>query len=596
MSETKVKAKRVGPDVDMTHQQIMLVVYGLMAGMFLSSLAQTVFGTAIRVIGDDLHGLDKQAWVTTAYLITSTVSMPIYGKLSDIFGRRALYIFGVSVFIAGSLLSAMSTSMMMLAGFRAFQGIGAGALMTLPLAILGDILAPRERARYQAYFMAVFGISSVLGPLVGGLLAGADSILGITGWRWVLLINLPIGAVALGMIIAFLHLPQVGHNKNTRIDWWGAATVVMALVPILLVAEQGRTWGWGSAGSIACYVIGVVGLVGFVVAQAKMGQDAIIPLKLFRSKAFSMATVLSTLVGFGMFGAMMTIPLYLQIVKGLSPTGAGFAMLPLTIGLMGASIFSGQYVARRGTYQIFPITGTISMVIGYAILLFTHDQPMWQLMCAQFFIGVGLGQLMQTLTLASQNAVEPQDMGVATSSATFFRQVGGTLGTAVLLSVLFASLGGNIGHAMEDKEQLTAGIEAALDPAVSEAPVNAAVMKQIWEPLVAQVKTQIDVNDPAARQAAADATADAVIAQLKTADGASTSEQSSDTSFLNGADSRLTHPFLDGFAHSAVAVFRIGISVIVLSLILTFFFKVPPLRARSALQEKKAALMEESLA
>ncbi len=231
----------------MTHRQILLVIYGLMAGMFLSSLGQTVFGTAIRTIGDDLHGLDQQAWVTTAYLITSTIATPIYGKLSDIFGRRPLYIFGIVVFILGAVLSSMSTSMLMLAGFRAVQGIGAGALMSLPLAIMGDILAPRERAKYQGYFLAVFGISSVIGPLIGGLLAGSSEILWITGWRWVLLINVPIGIAALVMVLVFLHLPKVhgGDGAKPKVDWWGATAVIVTLVPLLLVAEQGRTWGWG---------------------------------------------------------------------------------------------------------------------------------------------------------------------------------------------------------------------------------------------------------------------------------------------------------------------------------------------------------------
>ncbi|MEO6114924.1 MAG: MFS transporter, partial [Pseudolysinimonas sp.] len=230
----------------MSHRQILLVIYGLMAGMFLSSLDQTVVGTAIRTIGDDLHGLDQQAWVTTAYLIVSTISVPIYGKLSDIFGRRPLFIFGIGVFLAGSLAASFSTSMLMLAGFRAIQGLGAGALMSIPLAIMADILAPRERAKYQGYFFAVFGISSVVGPLIGGLFAGANQILFISGWRWVFLINVPIGIAALFMVIVFLHLPKFHREVRPRIDWWGASLVIVALVPLLLIAEQGRTWGWAS--------------------------------------------------------------------------------------------------------------------------------------------------------------------------------------------------------------------------------------------------------------------------------------------------------------------------------------------------------------
>ncbi|MEO7123335.1 MAG: MFS transporter, partial [Lacisediminihabitans sp.] len=220
----------------MSHRQIMLVIFGLMAGMFLSALDQTVVGTAIRTIGDDLHGLSLQAWVTTAYLIVSTISTPIYGKLSDIFGRRPLFVFAIGIFIIGSIMSSFSTSMVELAGFRALQGLGAGGLMSMPLAIMGDMLAPRERAKYQGYFLAVFGVSSVLGPLIGGLFAGTDQILWIAGWRWVFLINVPIGIAALGMVFKFLHLPKI-HGTSVRIDWWGATAVIVALVPLLLIAE-----------------------------------------------------------------------------------------------------------------------------------------------------------------------------------------------------------------------------------------------------------------------------------------------------------------------------------------------------------------------
>ncbi len=477
----------------MSHRQILLVIYGLMAGMFLSSLDQTIVGTAIRTIGDDLHGLDQQAWVTTAYLIASTITTPIYGKLSDVFGRRPLYIFGIAVFILGSLLSTLSTSMIMLAAFRAFQGIGAGALMSLPLAIMGDILAPRERAKYQGYFLAVFGISSVIGPLIGGLFSGADQILFITGWRWVFLVNVPIGIGALLMVIAFLHLPKFGDaTKKPRIDWWGATSVIVTLVPLLLVAEQGRTWGWGSPGAIACYVVGALGLVAFLVVESAMKDDAIIPLKLFRSGVFTMATVLGFLVGFAMFGAMLTIPLYLQIVTGLTPTESGFATLPMIGGLMIASIASGQIVARTGRYRIFPVIGTALVSLGYVVLTFmTIDKPLWFLMIGMFLIGLGLGQLMQSITLASQNSVQPRDMGVATSSATFFRQIGGTLGTAVLLSVLFSIMPANILHATADRSNLAEGLDAALNPAVASAKANQGVMDQIWDPIVTPIERQV---------------------------------------------------------------------------------------------------------
>ena len=655
----------------MTQRQIMLVIYALMAGMFLSSLDQTVVGTAIRTIGDDLHGLDQQAWVTTAYLITSTITTPIYGKLSDIFGRRPLYIFGLAVFILGSFLSSFSTSMIMLAGFRAFQGIGAGALMSLPLAIMGDILAPRERAKYQGFFLAVFGVSSVVGPLIGGVFADASQIMWIAGWRWVFLINVPIGVLALLMVLAFLHLPKFHKHEAPRIDWWGATAVVVTLVPLLLVAEQGREWGWGSAASIACYVIGGAGLVAFILIERAMGADAIIPLRLFRSRTFSMATVLGFLVGFAMFGAMLTLPLYLQLVTGLTPTESGFATLPMIGGLMIASIASGQIVSRTGKYRIFPVTGTLLVAIGYFVLTsMTIDKPLWYLMIAMFLIGLGMGQLMQSLILASQNSVTPRDMGVATSSATFFRQIGGTLGTAVLLSVLFATMSTNISSAMQNKGDLTSALDAALTPSVASDPANRGVMEKIWNPIVGPVKEQVqsgldqgattakqaadqavtqqvtaavqkqvaagvlpesaaqgvidsqvasakpaaeqqaleaaaqkagaavengrlvvDYSDQAQRSAIVDRLVPTMVDKLK--DGSSSegssSSTTSDTSFLKGADQRLTRPFMVGFNSSAVSIYWIGFGITVLAFVLSWFFKVPPLRQRSALQEQADA-------
>ncbi|MCE1173676.1 MAG: MFS transporter [Propionibacteriales bacterium] len=493
--EARPSIDEAAPKPFMTHRQILLVIYGLMAGMFLSSLDQTIVGTAIRTIGDDLNGLDQQAWVTTAYMIAATITTPLYGKLSDIFGRRPLFLISITIFVLGSALSSFSTSMLMLAGFRAFQGLGAGGLMSLPLAIVGDIMSPRERAKYQGYFMATFGIASVVGPLVGGVFAGADQILGIAGWRWVFLVNVPVGIVALAMVTAFLHLPHVPHLTQRRIDWWGAGLVVATLAPLLLVAEQGRDWGWGSPQAIACYAIGAASLGAFVLVERAMGTDAIIPLRLFSSRAFSMTTMLGALVGFGMFGAMLTIPLYLQIVNGLTPTESGFATLPMMGGVMLASIGTGQLIARTGEYRIFPVTGTGITAVGYILLLnLSLDKPSWYLMVAMFTIGLGLGQLMQTLTLAAQNSAPPQDMGVATSSSTFFRSIGGTLGTAVLLSMLFTVLPLNITNTLTDKDTVTAALDAALDPAVATAPNNVAVMDKMWNSAADKIKDQVDTN------------------------------------------------------------------------------------------------------
>jgi EmrB/QacA subfamily drug resistance transporter len=546
----------------MSHRQILLVIYGLMAGMFLASLDQTIVGTSIRTIADDLHGLSEQAWVTTAYLIVSTIATPIYGKLSDIFGRRPLFIIAISVFLFGSLLSAFfATSMYELAAFRAIQGLGAGGLMSIPLAIMGDMLAPRERAKYQGYFLAVFGVSSLAGPLIGGLFAGANQILWITGWRWVFLVNIPIGILALFMVMRFLHLPKRSVNRGVRIDWWGATTVIVAVAPLLLVAEQGRTWGWLSGGSWACYIIGAIGIVAFIVAERLMGDDALIPLKLFKSQTFSMATILGVLVGFGMFGAISTIPLYLQIVKGSNPTESGFQLLPMILGLMISSIVSGQLISRTGKYKIFPILGTAFMSLGF--LVFTTlkaDTNYWILAGGMLLVGLGLGQMMQTLTIASQNAVGPRDIGVATSSSTFFRQVGGTLGVAVIFSVVFTTIGGKISTAFSSAAG-TAAIKAAADPKIGGAPHNAAIMKTIYDPILKSLASGAKPG------------------------GSATGSLDGDTSFLNNASAVLKAPFLTGFSEAMVVGFWVSLAVVLIAFVLAFFLKATPLRAKSAIQE-----------
>ncbi|MBT9605015.1 MDR family MFS transporter [Microbacterium sp.] len=645
----------------MTHRQILFVIFGLMAGMFLSALDQTIVGTAIRTIGDDLNGLSQQAWVTTAYLIVSTISTPIYGKLSDIFGRRPLFLIAIVIFILGSIAASFSSSMVELAAFRAIQGLGAGGLMSMPLAIMGDILAPRERAKYQGYFLAVFGISSVIGPLVGGLFAGAPEILFIAGWRWVFLINVPIGLIALAIVLRFLHIPRHPHG-SVRIDWFGAATVVLALVPLLLVAEQGREWGWTSPIAIACYVVGGLGILAFILIERTMKDDALIPLKLFRSSTFSMATVIGIFVGFAMFGAMLTLPLYLQLVLGSSPTESGFQLLPMILGLMISSIVSGQIISRTGHYRIFPTIGTACMALGFFTLtLVRYDTSYWQIAGSMLLIGLGLGQLMQTLTIASQNSVGPRDIGVATSASTFFRQIGGTLGTAVLLSLLFTLVPVNLQANFRDPASLTDALDAALDPTVAAAPANQGIMQKVYDPFVeklsdgalsgaqdgiAQAKTAaadavaqqvaagtipaaaqdqataaaqtqaiaqagaaIQQQVPVARVAAdgtvtldfSDATArrafvDQAVPQIIDASGSSDSSFDNstmdDTSFLNGADPRLSKPLLVSFNESTTSVYWVGMAVALIAFVLTLFFRTPPLRAKSALQESADAERE----
>ncbi|HVX47638.1 MAG TPA: MDR family MFS transporter, partial [Mycobacteriales bacterium] len=512
-----------------THKQILTILVGLMMGMFLAALDQTIVSTAIRTIGDDLHGLSVQAWVTTAYLITSTIATPLYGKLSDLYGRKPFFLLAISLFIIGSVACTFSTSMYMLAAFRAFQGLGAGGLFSLALAIIGDIVSPRERARYQGYFLAVFGTSSVLGPVIGGFLAGESSILYIAGWRWVFLVNVPIGLVALVVVWHTLNIPHT--RRDHRIDWKGAVALVIFLTPLLIIAEQGRTWGWGSDRALVCYVVGVIGFILFVLAETRVGKDALLPLSFFKNKSFSITSIAGLFVGIGMFGLIALLPLYLQIVKGVSPTKSGLLMLPLTGGIMVASVISGQLISRTGKYKIFPIIGTVLMVVGFLLMQNVGaDTPFWQTAIYSAVFGLGLGNIMQPITLAVQNAMPPQDIGVATAAVTFFRQIGATIGTAVFLSILFSTVGTNIGDATKDAAKTPVFQQALKDPSVLHDPNNATVIKALKGQGVG-------------------------------------GGMLNDTSFLNHANKTLAHPFFVGFSDSMDLIFLIGAFVAAIALL-----------------------------
>jgi EmrB/QacA subfamily drug resistance transporter len=507
-----------------------------------------VVSTAIRTIADDLNGFSLQAWATTAFLITSTISTPLYGKLSDIYGRKPFFLFAISIFIAGSALCGLSRSMYELAAFRAIQGIGAGGLFSMALAIIGDIVPPRQRARYQGYFLAVFGTSSVLGPVLGGLFAGANSILGISGWRWIFYINVPIGLAALVVVNRVLHIPHT--RRDHRIDWQGAVALIIGLVPLLIVAEQGRIWGWSSGRSMLCYGLGIVGLVLFYLAERMCKDDALIPLRLFRGRTFTVATMSSVIIGMGMFGAILVLPLYLQIVKGYSPTGAGLATLPLVLGIMAGSVISGQTISRTGRYKIFPIVGTGLMVVGlYLFSLIGADTPLWKTALIMPIVGLGLGGNMQPIILAIQNAVSPREIGVATSSVTFFRQMGGTLGTAVFLSVLLSTLPGRIADAFNSVRG-TPGFQAAL----AAHPDQAATL-----------------------QAAGSGNADL-----------------NDTSFISRLAPVIAHPFKVGFSDSMSTVFLMGAAIMVVGFVIVLLLPEIPLADRSASQARAAEAQAEA--
>ncbi|MDM7830001.1 MDR family MFS transporter [Cellulomonas edaphi] len=529
-----------------THREILTILGGLMIGMFLAALDQTIVATSIRTIGDDLNGLSLQAWVTTAYLLTATISTPLYGKLSDIYGRKPLYMTAITLFVIGSALSGSADSMYQLAAYRGLQGLGAGGLMALAITILGDLVAPRERARYQAYFLAVFGTSSVLGPVVGGFFAGAETILGIDGWRWVFLINVPIGIVAILVIWRVLHLPPLRRVEH-RIDWQGALALVLTLVPLLLVAEQGRVWGWGSDRALASYGVGLVGLVLFLLAERRAQGDAILPLHLFRNRTFSVGAAANTVIGLGMFGGLATLPLYLQIVKGQTPTQAGLTLIPFTVGIMAGSVIAGQTTSRTGRYKIFPVLGTVLMVIGAATFSQVDaSTPLAYIFAASVIFGLGLGTTMQPLVLAVQNAVDVRDMGVATSSSLFFRQMGGTLGTAIFLSVLFSTVGRNIQDAFARLSTAPEFRAALADPAVTGNPDNAPVLNLL--------------------------------------NGSGSVPPIDDSAFIGRLDARLARPFLEGFAQSVDLVMILTAIALVLGVVLAIMLPELPLRNVSGIQ------------
>jgi EmrB/QacA subfamily drug resistance transporter len=530
------RATAAAPDASgaFTHRQIMTILVGLLLGMFLAALDQTVVSTAIRTIADDLDGYDLQAWATTAFLITSTIATPLYGKLSDIYGRRPFYLFAIAVFVIGSALCGLADSMYQLAVYRAVQGIGAGGLMSLALAIIADIVPPRERSKYQGYFMAVFGTSSVLGPVIGGFLSGRSEILGITGWRWIFYVNVPLGILALVVVFKVLHLPHT--KREHRIDWPGALALVTFLVPLLIVAEQGRTWGWDSTRALVCYAIAVVGFVLFVLAERAYKDDALLPLRMFRNRTFAVSSASSIVLGAGMFGGILLLPQYLQIVHGSSPTEAGLQMIPLVMGIMSGSIIAGQTIARTGKYKLFPLVGVVFIVTALVSLsqIVGADTSVWTLVPFMLLLGLGLGFNFQPVILAVQNAVSPREIGVATSSVTFFRQMGGTLGTAVFLSVLFTRLPGDIGGAVQDA--------AAADPAIA----------------------------PQLQQAGAGGT------------------DLSNTSFIQQLPAEIARPFKTGFADSLDAVFLIAAIVVALGFFVLLFLPQLPLRTQSGIQAAQA--------
>jgi EmrB/QacA subfamily drug resistance transporter len=417
----------------LTHRQILVVLGGVMAGMLLAALDQSIVGTALPRIVSELGGLDKLSWVVTAYLLTSTAVTPLWGKISDLYGRRLIFQAAIAIFIAGSALSGMAQSMTELIAARAFQGVGGGGLFAIALSIIGDVIPPRERGRYQGYFAGVFGVSSIAGPLLGGWFTDGP------GWRWIFFINVPVGIAALAITSSALKLPV--RRREHSIDYAGAAAIVASVTCLLLYLNwAGKDYGWGDAGALALLAGAIVLGVTFVLVELR-AKEPIIPMRLFGNPVFRVGNVYGFLAGIVMFGAIIFLPVYLQAVQGMSPTLSGLAFLPAMVGIFATSIPAGQLISKTGRYKIYPIIGagllTLSL-LGLSRL--SAGTPYWQAAIPIFLLGAGLGLTMQTILTAIQNSVDYGDIGTATGATTFFRQIGGAIGAAAFGAVLASRL------------------------------------------------------------------------------------------------------------------------------------------------------------
>jgi EmrB/QacA subfamily drug resistance transporter len=422
----------------LSHRQILVVMSGLMAGMFLAALDQSIVAVALPQITSELGGLDKLSWVVTAYLLTSTAATPLWGKISDLRGRRPIFQAAIVVFLIGSLICGFApeiadffniSGINVMIGGRAVQGLGAGGLMSLALAVIGDVIPPRERGKYQGFFAAVFGVSSVAGPLLGGWFT--DNL----GWQWIFFINIPIGVAALVVTSLALKLHHV--RRPASVDYLGAATIVGSVTSLVLyLSWAGPDEGWTSATGI-WLLVATVGLAVLFVLVESRAKEPIIPLELFQHWTFTSNIIFAMIMGIGMFGGLIFLPIYLQAVKGLSATQSGLSILPLVVGIFTTSIGGGQIMSRTGRYKWMPITG--AAVVGCALFAFSKlqvDTPYYVVALIMYAFGMGLGFTMQVVVTAVQNSVDRRNMGVATASVTFFRSMGGAIGTALLGAIL----------------------------------------------------------------------------------------------------------------------------------------------------------------
>ncbi len=417
--------------------RVRLIFGALLLVLLLASLDQTIVSTALPTIVGDLGGLQHLSWVVTAYLLTATISGPLYGKLGDLYGRKLVLQAAIVIFLVGSALCGLSQNMTELILFRALQGLGAGGLIVITIAVIGDIIPPRDRGRYQGFFGAVFGVSSVIGPLLGGFFV--DNLT----WRWIFYINLPLGIVALGVIGIVFHA-QVERVQH-RVDYLGASLLAGGLSAIVLFTSLGGSmWAWGSSQEIGLIVAAAILLPLFILVESRAAEP-ILPLELFRNRTFVVTSAIGFVVGLALFGAIVYMPVYLQIVKGESAQGSGLQLTPMMAGLLVTSILSGQLISRSGRYRLFPIAGTAIAAVGLALLAQLHaGSSIWTASLYMLVLGAGLGMVMQVLVLAVQNSVPHRVMGVATSGSILFRQIGGAIGISLFGAIFANRLAGNL--------------------------------------------------------------------------------------------------------------------------------------------------------
>lgn len=435
-------------------RRLRLVMGSLMLVMLLASLDQTIVSTALPTMVGELGGIEHLSWVVTAYMLAATIVTPVYGKLGDLFGRKRVLQGAIVLFLLGSVLSGASTSMFQLIVFRAVQGLGGGGLIVTAMAAVGDVISPRERGRYQGYFGAVFGVSTVVGPLLGGFFVEHLS------WRWIFYINLPLGLLAL--VVLGLALPTSEQTGKARMDLSGTLLLALLLVCVVLVASLGgHTLAWSSLEIMAMSIVAAMALLGLVVVERR-AREAILPPALFQNRIFLVCSAVAFIVGFALFGAVTFMPLYLQVVLGSSPAQAGMQMTPMMGGVLVTSIISGQIISRIGRYRFFPIAGTAVMTVGLGLLsLLNLETTAWQAAGSMLVLGLGLGMVMQVLVLATQNAVDYRLLGVATSGVTLFRSIGGSIGVALFGAVFAAGLAHQLADHLPAGSQLPSGTDAA---------------------------------------------------------------------------------------------------------------------------------------